>query len=53
MTKEEAIKRYSKRFGGFPYMLYGTASDELIIADVEEALRTGREIEAPDDGCVY
>ena len=48
MTKEEAIERYSERFGGFPHLIYGTACDELIIADVEEALRTGREIEAPN-----
>lgn len=52
MTKEEAIKAYTERFGGFPYYLFMGASDEYIIWEVRRALRRNKEIE-PRDGNVY
>lgn len=48
MTVNEAIEKYSDKFGGFPYFLFLGASDELIIESVEKALATGNEIE-PDN----
>lgn len=50
MTADEAIRAYTEKFGGFPVFLFMGAADEIIIERVEEALRTGLEIEAPDDG---
>lgn len=49
MTKEQAIKAYSDKFGGFPYFLFMGAEDGEIVAAVEQALKTGKEIEAPGD----
>lgn len=45
MTLEEAINEYIKKFGGFPYFLFMGASEETIIAVIEEALESGKEIE--------
>lgn len=45
MTVEEAINEYKKIFGGFPYFLFMGAFGETIIAVIEEALKSGKEIE--------
>ena len=45
MTVEEAINEYKKKFDGFPYFLFMGASGETIIAVIEEALKSGKEIE--------
>ncbi len=51
MTIEEAKERYRKRFGGFPEFLFMGSSDEEVVKAVEEALRTGKEIEpSVEDG---
>lgn len=52
MTREEAIAAYTEKFGGFPYFLMMGASDEAVIAAVEKALKSGKEIE-PEKGMVY
>lgn len=46
MNVKEAIKKYSDKFGGFPYFLFLGANDELIIESVEKALASGEEIAA-------
>ena len=54
MTREEAIEAYSKKFGGFPYFLFmGCANDKYLISAVEEALKTGKEIEPEMDDVDY
>lgn len=50
MRVEEAIKKYTDKFGGFPMFLMMGAEDEYIIEKVEEALRTGEEITADEEG---
>lgn len=52
MTRQEAIDAYTERFGGFPYYLFMTASDDYLIWEVKRALRRNKEIE-PRDGSVY
>ncbi len=47
MTREEAIRAYEEKFGGFPYFLFMTASDEYLIWEVRRSLRRGKKIEAP------
>jgi hypothetical protein len=49
MTAEEAVGAYTKIFGGFPYFLFMGASEEVIVDAVEEALRTGEEIQAEEE----
>lgn len=49
MTKNEAIQAYSDKFGGFPYFLFMGAADSDVVEAVEQALKTGKEIEAPGD----
>lgn len=53
MTRDEAIKAYSDKFGGFPYFLMMGADDDYVVERVEEALRTGKEIEPEVDGVAY
>ena len=53
MTAEEAIRAYTDRFGGFPIFLFMGAADNVIIAAVEKALKTGEEIEAQDNDSVF
>lgn len=48
MTRDEAIKAYEERFGGFPYFLLMGAPDDIIVWKVRRALRLNREIE-PDE----
>jgi len=53
MSKEEAINKYIEKFGGFPYMLFMGASDEVIIKAVEKALRDGKEIKNEKEDIDY
>lgn len=53
MTVEEAINEYIKKFGGFPYFLFMGASEETIIAVIEEALNSGVEIDTLDTSIDY
>lgn len=50
MTRDEAIKEYTERFGGFPYFLFMGADDRCVVWKVQRALRTGEEIESESDG---
>lgn len=49
MTKDEAIKAYSEKFGGFPDFLFMGAADSEVVSAVKKALKTGEEIDAPGD----
>lgn len=53
MNVEEAINEYKKKFGGFPYFLFMSASEETIIAVIEEALDSGVEIDTLDASIDY
>lgn len=53
MTAEEAIEKYTEKFGGFPLFLFLGAPDEYIVSEVKMALRTGREIEPDEEGVDY
>ncbi len=55
MTREEAVEAYSKKFGGFPCFLFPSVcpDDEYVISAVEEALKTGKEIEPEKDDVDY
>lgn len=44
MTREEAIKAYTDRFGGFPFMSMRGLPDEVVIDLVQKALKDNREI---------
>ncbi len=46
MTIEEAIEKYTEKFGGFPYFLFMGAPEDKVIDSVKQALETGKEIEA-------
>ena len=52
MTRDEAIEKYTEKFGGYPQFLMMGASDEYVVKRVEEAIRTGTEIE-PEPGMIY
>ena len=52
MTREEAIKAYGDKFGGFPYFLMMGVPDEVVLAAVEKSLRTGEGIK-PEEDAVY
>ena len=52
MTREEAINKYVDKFGGWPHFLMMGASDEYVVQQVREALKTGEEIK-PVEGRVY
>lgn len=45
MSYDEAIRAYSKKFGGFPYYETASLSDEEVIEEVEKSLKTGKEID--------
>ena len=45
MNVEEVINKYKKNFGGFSYFLFMSVTEETIIAVIEEALESGKEIE--------
>ncbi len=44
MTRDEAVKAYTERFGGFPFMSTRGLPDEIVINMVEKALDTDEEI---------
>lgn len=52
MTRDEAIEKYTEKFGGYPHFLMMGASDEYVVERVEESIRTGKEIE-PVPGMTY
>lgn len=49
MTAEEAIEKYTEKFGGFPAFLLMGATDEEIVEALSECLRTGKELEPGED----
>ena len=49
MTAQEAIDAYTQKFGGWPYFLFMAASDSVIIKAAQDALQTGKPIQAPED----
>lgn len=52
MSREEAVKLYSDKFGGFPYFLtMGMAEDDFVKL-VIKSLENGEEIK-PKDGVIY
>lgn len=53
MTRDEAIKAYEERFGGFPYFLLMGAPDDVIVWKVRRALRLNREIEPEEEDGDY
>jgi len=53
MTADEAIKAYTKRFGGFPYQLFLSASEDTIVNEVKEALAKNETIKANDKNVDY
>ena len=53
MSTNEAIKKYTEKFGGFPYYSLMGASDEYIIELVKKALETGEEIDFSEKGKIY
>ena len=53
MTKDEAIKAYEEKFGGWPAFLLMGASDEYIIEALTKCLETGKELEAEDPDADY
>ena len=52
MTREEAIEVYTEKFGGFPHFLIMGVSDEVLVREVEKALKSDKEIE-PVEGRIY
>lgn len=48
MTKDDAIKAYTDKFGGYPAFLLMGADDDEIVDALTECLRTGQELKAPD-----
>lgn len=52
MTRDKAIEAYTEKFGGWPHFLMMGVSDGYVVERVEEALKTGKEIE-PVKGRVY
>ena len=52
MTKDEAIKAYSDKFGGFPYFQTMGMPDAEIVKKVKKALDSGVEIK-PAEGVDY
>ena len=53
MTRDEAIKAYTNKFGGFPYFLMMGAPDNAIVEAVEKSLKTEQEIEPDVKDAVY
>lgn len=50
MTELERLKeQYIKKFGGYPNPLLRGLPDSEIIKLLADAIKSGREIEAPDD----
>ena len=50
MTDIEKVKAdYIAKFGGYPSFLLRGASDEYVIEQLTKAIKSGKELEAPDD----
>ena len=50
MTELEKVKdQYIEKFGGYPYPLLRGLSDSEIIKRLSAAIKSGNELEAPDD----
>lgn len=45
-SREDAVRAYSERFGGFPSFLMMGATDEAVIAEVRHSIVTGRKMSA-------
>lgn len=52
-TKEQLIKEYEKKFGGFPYFLFMGSKDNVIISAIEKALKMNEEISVDDNNKDY
>lgn len=52
MTREEAIEKYTEKFGSFPYFLTMGMSKADLIALIKDSLSSGEEIE-PDPDLIY
>ena len=50
---EKAKERYIEKFGGYPLFLLRGLPDDEIIKQLNAAVESGNEIEAPDDGSDY
>lgn len=50
MTAEEAIAKYTEKFGGYPAFLLMGADDNEIVETLMECVRTGKELEPEEDG---
>lgn len=46
---EKALAEYEKKFGGVPTFLIRGMRDKDIIRVLGECVKTGKELEAPDD----
>ena len=44
MTREEAVRAYTDRFGGFPFMSTRGLPDNAVVELVQKALEENREI---------
>lgn len=53
MTYGEAKNLYIERFGGFPEFLFMGADENEVLSHILKALKTGKEIKAPNDETVY
>ena len=52
MTKQEAIKAYTEKFGSYPSFLFMGATDNYIIKTIEAALKSGEAIKSKS-GRIY
>lgn len=53
MNYTEAKKLYIERFGGFPEFLFMGADENEVLPYIQKALKTGKEIEATDNGAIF
>lgn len=44
MTRQEAVKAYTDRFGGFPFMSTRGLPDDMVVELVKKALEENKEI---------
>ena len=53
MILKEAKDKYIEMFGGFPEFLFMGADEDYVVEKIEEALKTGKEIEPEFDDVDY
>ena len=53
MTAEEAIAKYTERFGGYPAFLLMGASDEEIVAALTACIESGQELQPDHSDAEY